>query len=88
MTKLFDPDWFRDEFVIFVPDNWTAEQALAIHDLLERLTTAIWNRYEKEILPLIVSEPNERQMDKRQIALSFEEDETVSDTFCDNEIPF
>ena len=80
MTTLFDPDWFRDEFVIFVPDNWTAEQALAIHELLERLTTAIWKHYEGEMIPLIVSDPDERQIEM------FPEDNDSDPS--DDEIPF
>jgi len=53
----------RHEIFIFVPDNWTGEQALAIHDFLERLTTTIWERYEKEMIPLILVHPYEDQIE-------------------------
>ena len=31
---------------LVLPNGWTAEQALAVHDFLADLTEAIWQRYE------------------------------------------
>jgi hypothetical protein len=41
-------------FTLTLPDHWTPEQALAVYDLLNELAEAIWNRYEIDLLALIV----------------------------------
>lgn len=33
-----------------IPDNWTAEQAMAVIDLLDELHTHIWAKYEIQLL--------------------------------------
>ncbi len=37
----------------FIPDTWTAEQALMVHEFLESLIEAVWQQYEVEIIDLI-----------------------------------
>ena len=37
----------------FIPDTWTAEQALMVHEFLESLIEAVWLQYEVEIIELI-----------------------------------
>jgi hypothetical protein len=32
-----------------IPDYWTAEQALAVHDLLDELRERVWDRYGEQI---------------------------------------
>jgi hypothetical protein len=40
-------------FTLQLPDHWTAEQALAVYDLLNDLAEAIWNRYEIPLIDLL-----------------------------------
>ena len=39
-----------------LPDYWTPEQALAVYDLLNDLTEAIWNHYEIPLIELLSCE--------------------------------
>ena len=39
-----------------LPNDWTAEQALAVHDFLADLTEAIWQRYEDPMSELLHGE--------------------------------
>jgi len=39
-----------------LPNDWTAEQALAIHDFLADLTEAIWQRYEDPMIECLQGE--------------------------------
>ena len=39
-----------------LPNDWTAEQALAVHDFLADLTEAIWQRYEDPMSELLQGE--------------------------------
>ena len=43
-------------FTLQLPDYWTPEQALAVYDLLNDLTEAIWNRYEIPLVELLAPE--------------------------------
>ena len=36
-----------------IPQHWSAEQALAVWELLDELTTRVWNRYELPLIELI-----------------------------------
>ena len=38
------------EPIIRLPDNWTAEQVLVVHDLLTDLAEVIWQHYETTII--------------------------------------
>jgi hypothetical protein len=63
-------------FTLPLPDHWTPEQALAVYDLLNDLAEAIWNRYEIDLLALIVPELDENPA-------------AQSDLFdCDDSTPF
>ena len=42
-----------------LPRDWTAEQALAVHEFLADLTEAVWQQYEDPMLELLHGE--ERQ---------------------------
>lgn len=46
-------------FTLPLPDYWTPEQALAVYELLNDLSEAIWNRYEIDLLALITPELDE-----------------------------
>jgi hypothetical protein len=45
-------------FTLQLPDYWTAEQALAVYDLLNDLAEAIWNRYEIPLVELLAPDLN------------------------------
>ena len=55
----------RRAYVIQLPGDWTAEQALATHDVLTEIAEAIWQHYEDPILDLLHGEhgPIEEQPD-------------------------
>jgi protoporphyrinogen oxidase len=36
-----------------IPQHWSAEQALAVWELLDELITRLWNRYELPLIKLI-----------------------------------
>lgn len=93
MTRAIDSDIYRNDFVVFVPDNWTGEQAIAVHEFLETLATAIWDRYETEMLPIIVPDAREQQDATLPLILQIDDVERpdLDDDFLhDNEadIPF
>jgi len=39
-----------------IPDHWTPQQALTVYDFLSDLQQHIWDRYEKQLVPLIVAD--------------------------------
>lgn len=45
------PSRFTIQFEI--PNWWTAEQALAVYDLLHQLREKIWNHYQLQLLELL-----------------------------------
>jgi hypothetical protein len=47
-----------------LPNDWTAEQALAVHDFLAGLTDAIWLGYEEPMLALLHGEADPREDDQ------------------------
>ena len=63
-----------------LPDDLTGEHALAVFDLLERLAVAIWNRYENQIIPVIL---DQLALDERQWGIDGDEE-----PFGDDDIPF
>lgn len=50
-----------------LPSDWTAEQALAVHDFLAGLTDAIWLEYEEPILELLHGEADRREDDQSDL---------------------
>jgi hypothetical protein len=42
-----------ERFTLTLPDTWTPEQALAIFELLNEVTDAIWQSYRPELLSLV-----------------------------------
>lgn len=67
--------------LVRLPEDLTGEQAMAVFDFLERLAVAIWNRYEKQMIPVILDglPPEERQ---------WVLDGSGDDSFDDEDIPF
>ncbi len=41
---------------IQIPNHWSAEQALAVWEFLEELTSRVWDRYEVQLVELIRAE--------------------------------
>lgn len=58
-----------------LPEHWTPEQALAVHEALETLSAAVWTRYGPQIQQVLI---NEQLADSTQLDL-FE---------FDDELPF
>jgi len=50
-----------------IPNNWSAEQALAIYEFLGEIQQQIWDRYELQLVELICADLDE--MDTDQIDL-------------------
>jgi hypothetical protein len=61
-------------FTVAIPDHWTAEQALAVFELLNELTDTLWNRHCIAITELLASELCQR--DTSQLDL-FDFDDSV-----------
>ena len=43
----------EERFALTLPDTWTPEQALAIFELLNDITDALWQSYRPELLSLL-----------------------------------
>jgi len=56
-----------------VPQDWTPEQALSVYEYLNQVAEAVWDRYEIDLLPLIVPSPT--PADTRQLDLFDPDDE-------------
>ncbi len=50
-----------------IPNNWSAEQALAIYEFLGEIQQQIWERYELQLIDLLCADLDE--MDTDQIDL-------------------
>jgi hypothetical protein len=50
-----------------IPNNWSAEQALAIYEFLAKIQQQIWERYELQFINLLGADLHE--MDTHQIDL-------------------
>ncbi len=57
-----------------VPDHWSAEQALAVWELLDEVTRRVWERYEVQLIELIQADLG--QDDDPQLDL-FDPDDTI-----------
>ena len=47
-----------------IPDHWSAEQALAVWELLDDIAGIVWDRYELQLIELIQSELCEGESDQ------------------------
>ena len=56
------------------PDHWSAEQALAVWELLDAVTRRVWERYEVQLVELIRADLD--QGDDTQLDL-FDPDDTI-----------
>jgi hypothetical protein len=51
-----------------IPDDWSAEQAFAVYELLAELQQLIWDRYELQLYALLRPDVEE-EVDDEQLAL-------------------
>lgn len=63
----------QDLFTYQLPDHWTPEQALAVHDALEALSAAVWAHYGPQMQQLLAEE---QLTDSNQLDL-FEFDDSL-----------
>ena len=47
-----------------IPDDWSAEQALAVYELLTELKQLIWDRYELQLYEILRPDRDERDTDQ------------------------
>ncbi len=68
-----------------IPENWSAEQALLVLDLLEELHKAVWDVYEEPLGPIL-----RKQHEEERIIEQMEEAERSGqgDFDLDDHIPF
>jgi len=52
---------------LHLPENWTAQQALDVYEILHELAIGIWDQYETPIIELIADRP--RDHDPAQLDL-------------------
>ena len=64
---------------IHIPMNWTAEQATAVIDLLDEISTVIWNLHDEKII---------EEMRKNQILSEHAEYDMDDPDPLDDDIPF
>ena len=55
-----------------IPDDWSAEQALAVYEFLFELQQLIWDRYELQLYELLRPDLDEKDSD--QLDLFFNDD--------------
>ncbi len=41
-----------------IPENWTGKEAIVVHDFLADIIEAIWERYEDEMIEILIHEEN------------------------------
>jgi len=41
-----------------IPENWTGKEAIVVHDFLADIMEAIWERYEDEMIEILIHEEN------------------------------
>ncbi len=65
----------NDNDPLNIPDDWSAQQALAIFDFLETLRQKVWLEYQEEIISLVRAETdrNEQGMESRE-SIDFDDD--------------
>lgn len=64
----------RDDGIFQLPNDWTPEQALVVHDWLNELSTLVWHRYERPIRELLQAEPAYRDPAQQDL---FEFDDSI-----------
>lgn len=57
-----------------IPEHWSAEQALAVHDFLQELLQHIWDQYDQPLIELI--QPQLDRLDDSQLDL-FDPDDDI-----------
>ena len=52
---------------IQIPNHWSAEQALAVWELLDELARCVWDRYELQLIELIQADHCEQDTDQHDL---------------------
>ena len=55
---------YTDMGTLQIPDYWSAEQAMAVWELLDDIAGMIWDRYELQLIEMIQSERCEEESDQ------------------------
>ncbi len=71
-----------------IPEDWTGEQALAVFEFLERFATAIWDRYENQMIPALLEQQAIMDHEEAIDCPPLRDDELHDDPFDENSIPF
>jgi hypothetical protein len=53
MSRLHLPSGLKHGLPFLIPEDWSAEQALAVFELLDDLREVIWQRYQVSIQSLL-----------------------------------
>lgn len=65
---------------LYLPDNWSAQQAWSVMEFIYQLEELVWNAYEEQLLTLVgPTEPDPPEPTGP---------EADSDLFLDDDIPF
>ena len=64
-----------------IPNDWTPEQALAVYDFFEDITTMIWDRYEIQLIDLLA--PQQLDNDRDNDYSPYYRRTTTTDNFDD-----
>ena len=70
-----------------IPENWSAEQALLVLDLLEELHTAVWDAYDESLGPLLRKQCEEESIIE-QMAQAERSGQEAFEFDPDDEIPY
>ena len=69
-----------------IPQNWSAEQALAVLDLLDACYDAVWSAYEERVTELILRDEQHRATAQQQRQTELAPPNADDDP--DDDIPF
>ena len=69
-----------------IPDDWSAEQALAVLNFLDACYDAIWDAYEQPVTELLLGDEQHRPTGELQLQLELVP--TTADADPDDDIPF
>ncbi len=61
MSKTSSANAYAAMTTIEIPSHWSAEQALAVWDLLDEIARLVWDRYELPLIELLRPDLEEEQ---------------------------
>jgi hypothetical protein len=54
-------------FIMHLPDDWSADQALSVYEMLRELAEAIWDRYEEPVIDMLMAAPEQRTPSQQEL---------------------